>query len=331
LTPVDVPRTFRAVTSPARATTTAAEATVPGSAVAGSAVAGSAVAGSAVAGSAVAGSALAGRRVIVLESRRAAEMASLVARQGGEPIVAPTMREVPLTAGPEVRAFAEALRVGALDVVILLTGVGTRALAASLEADDVMTREALGEALSRTRVLARGPKTVAALKELRVSGYLTAPEPHTWRELLEVARGDGTLRDARVAVQLYGAPHPELTAALEAEGARVESVPVYRWQLPDDVAPALRAVDALLAGDVDAVLFTSAQQLDHWLEIAAQRGEREALLAALGRTLLGSIGPTCTERLVAYGLRPAVQPEHAHMGHLVKALGTYLYAHGDMK
>ncbi len=279
----------------------------------------------------VAGAPLAGRRVIVLESRRATEMASLVARQGGEPIVAPTMCEVPLTAGPEVRAFAEALGAGALDVVILLTGVGTRALAASLEADGVMTREALGAALSRTRVLARGPKTVAALKELRVTGYLTAPEPHTWRELRDVARGGGTLAGARVAVQLYGAPHPELTAALEAEGARVETVPVYRWQLPDDTAPAERAIDALLAGGVDAVLFTSAQQLDHWLEIAAQGGRREALLAALGRTRLGSIGPTCTERLVAYGLQPAVQPEHAHMGHLVKALGSCMHAHGDMK
>jgi uroporphyrinogen-III synthase len=164
-----------------------------------------------------------------------------------------------------------------------------------------------------------------------VTGYLIAPEPYTWRELLDVARGDGSLAGARVAVQLYGTPHPELTAALEAEGARVETVPVYRWQLPDDVTPAQRAIDALLAGGVDAVLFTSAQQLDHWLEIAAQGGRREALLAALGRTRLGSIGPTCTERLVAYGLRPAVQPEHAHMGHLVKALGACMHAHGDMK
>ena len=279
----------------------------------------------------VGGGALAGRRVIVLESRRAAEMARLVERQGGEALVAPTMREVALTAGPEVRAFADALAAGALDLVILLTGVGTRALADSLEADGVMTRAALGEALSHTRVLARGPKTVAALKELRVTGYLTAPEPHTWRELLEVARGSGSLKGARVAVQLYGAPHPELTTGLGAEGARVQAVPVYRWQLPDDVGPAERALDALLAGRVDAVLFTSAQQLDHWLEIAAGRGQREALLEALGRTPLGSIGPTCTERLVAYGLRPAVQPEHAHMGHLVKALGSCMHAHGDMK
>jgi uroporphyrinogen-III synthase len=306
LTPADLPRTLRAVTSPERTTAPAPDASV-------------------------AGGALAGRRVVVLESRRAAEMASLVARQGGEHIVAPTMREVPLTAGPEVRAFAETLGAGALDVVILLTGVGTRALAASLEADGVMTREAFGAALSRTRVLARGPKTVAALKELRVTGFLTAPEPHTWRELLDVARGRGTLAGARVAVQLYGAPHPELTAGLEAEGARVETVPVYRWQLPEDTAPAERAIEALLAGGVDAVLFTSAQQLDHWLEIAAQRGRREVLLEALGRTLLGSIGPTCTERLVAYGLRPAVQPAHAHMGHLVKALGSCMHAHGDMK
>jgi len=276
------------------------------------------------AGAAIAGAGLAGLRVVVLESRRATEMARLVERYGGEPIVAPTMKEVPLEAGQEVRAFAQRLRAQSVDIVLLLTGVGTRALAEALDVNGVMTRAEFGAALSRTKVCARGPKTVAALKELSVTGYLTAPEPHTWRELLEVARGAWSLDGAEVAVQLYGAPHPELVDALVAAGARVSPVPVYRWQLPDDVAPAERAIEALIRRDVAAALFTSAQQIDNLLTIAEARGRRAALHDALTRTLIGSIGPTCTERLVAHGLTPAVQPAHGHMGHLVKAVALYI-------
>jgi uroporphyrinogen-III synthase len=40
-------------------------------------------------------SGFAGLRVLSLESRRASEMAKLIANHGGEPVVAPSMREVP--------------------------------------------------------------------------------------------------------------------------------------------------------------------------------------------------------------------------------------------
>ena len=40
---------------------------------------------------------LEGLRVVSFESRRAKEMAELIRRYGGEPIVAPSMREVPLS------------------------------------------------------------------------------------------------------------------------------------------------------------------------------------------------------------------------------------------
>jgi uroporphyrinogen-III synthase len=274
---------------------------------------------------------LAGRRVALFESRRASEMARLVERSGGVPLVAPTMREVPLEAGPAVRGFAAALRAPrespeALDGVVLLTGVGTRALAAALAESGVMERAELAAHLGARRVAARGPKTVAALKELGVRGALTAPEPHTWRELLDAIRARWPLAGLRLALQEYGVPHPELAAALRDEGAEVREVPVYRWQLPEDTGPAERALDALLAGEVDAALFTSANQVDNLLVIADRRALRAQVVAALGRVLVGSVGPTCSERLRHHGIEPHVEPEHAHMGQLVRAVGERLAA-----
>jgi len=47
--------------------------------------------------------------VLALESRRAAELSKLISTYGGEPVVAPSMREVPLESNTEALAFAKKL------------------------------------------------------------------------------------------------------------------------------------------------------------------------------------------------------------------------------
>ena len=69
-----------------------------------------------------------GLRVVAFESRRAQEIAELIRRQGGDPFVAPSLREAPLADNREAFDFAERLFSGHIDMVILLTGVGTRQL-----------------------------------------------------------------------------------------------------------------------------------------------------------------------------------------------------------
>src|SRR3954447_4871866 len=122
-----------------------------------------------------------GLRVLALESRRAAEMEQLIRKQGGEPFVAPSMREIPLRENHEAFEFGERLFAGTLDMTIFLTGVGTRLLARVLE-----TRYPAGAfpaALQNVAVVARGPKPTAALREMGVTPAAIAPEPNTWREL----------------------------------------------------------------------------------------------------------------------------------------------------
>src|SRR5271170_5633118 len=97
----------------------------------------------------------AGLRVLSLESRRATEMAKLIANHRGVPIVAPSMREVPLESNTEALAFARALASNGFDVVIFLTGVGTRALARVVET--IYPLEQFVTALRRVTVVVRGP------------------------------------------------------------------------------------------------------------------------------------------------------------------------------
>src|SRR6516164_5549270 len=95
-----------------------------------------------------------GKRVLCMESRRAEEMAELIRRQGGQPFVAPSMREVPLEENHEAFEFATRLFAGEFQMVVLLTGVGTRQLKRVLAARYSETE--FTEALRRVTLVARG-------------------------------------------------------------------------------------------------------------------------------------------------------------------------------
>ena len=260
----------------------------------------------------------AGLRVLSLESRRATEMAKLIETYGGAAIVAPSMREVPLETNTEAQTFTRRLLAGEFDATILLTGVGTRAL--TRVAETVCTREEFVAALKRIPVVARGPKPVAALKELGITPVVTAPEPNTWRELLAALDQNSAalpLQSKRIAVQEYGAPNTELLAGLAERGAKVTQVPVYEWALPEDIQPLRDAVIALANGSVDVALFTTSIQIIHLLKIASEMRKEKESVAAFRRILVGSIGPVTSEELRAHGITADLEPSHPKMGFLV--------------
>ena len=260
----------------------------------------------------------AGLRVLSLESRRAAEMARLIANHGGVPVVAPSMREVPLESNTEAIAFGRTLAAGGFDVVIFMTGVGTRALARVVET--LYPAEQFVAALRKVVVVARGPKPVAVLKEMGVPITVAVPEPNTWREVLQALDDSAVsapLRGKRIAVQEYGVSKPELLAALSGRGARVTSVPVYEWGLPEDLEPLRAAVEALARQEFDVVMFTSGMQVTNFLQIAAERKMDDAVRRAFSRMLVASIGPVTSEKLREHGLAADLEPSHPKMGYLV--------------
>jgi uroporphyrinogen-III synthase len=261
-----------------------------------------------------------GLRVLILESRRAQELASIVTSYGGAPISAPSMREVPLHSNPEAVDFADALDRNAFGLVILLTGVGTRTLVAVIERVRG-TKDRFLDALRRTKVLARGPKPVAALREFDVPVWLTAAEPNTWREVLSALDGKAgelPLEGLHVAVQEYGESNADLLAGLAARGAHVTRVPVYQWALPEDLGPLQSAIRAIAGRDIDVVLFTTATQVVHLMQVADTMGMRDAVTAGLRNLVVASIGPTTTEELARHAITPDLEPTHPKMGFLVR-------------
>jgi uroporphyrinogen-III synthase len=157
------------------------------------------------------------------------------------------------------------------------------------------------------------------LRELGVPITVTAPEPCTWHELIaamDTAFGP-SLRGMRAAVQEYGATNPELLAALAERGVACTRVPVYHWALPEDLEPLRNAVRSIVAGSVDVLVFLTAVQVVHLVQIAEQMGATDDLLKAIRKTVVLSIGPSTTQELVKIGISPDLEPSHPRMGILI--------------
>ncbi len=106
-------------------------------------------------------------------------------------------------------------------------------------------------------------------------------------------------------------------------GAIVTRVRVYRWALPEDLGPLRAAIAEIARGSVGGALFTSSQQVEHLLSVAATEGREADLRAAFERnTVIGSIGPTTSETLRKHRLPVDIEPAHPKLGHLIAAFAA---------
>ena len=257
------------------------------------------------------------------------EMGALITRHGGVPFAAPVLQEVYATDTPEVTALVDDLCGDKLDIVVLQTGVGTRALFEAAANRGV--QQELLDALGRATVIARSPKPAAVLRKNKVRIDLMPPEPFTSEDLV-VAIQDMDFQKKDVAVQAYGGPNSLLTKTLKERDANVREVSLYTWGLPEDLAPVLQLVDKLAVGEIAAVAFTSQPQVRNLLTIAAQAGREDELRQALNSVpvAVASVGPVCTRRLKEENIKVDVEPDHPHMGNLVIALAEH-FQHNEIQ
>ena len=270
------------------------------------------------------GKGFSGLAVAAFESRMAREMTRLIEHYGGQPLVAPALREIPIQDNPAALRFGARLIDGSVDILILMTGIGTTTLFEILRSRHPMSSIMAG--LKQTATVARGPKPVAALKPLGVTPTLTVPEPNTWVEVVSTLDEYRPVKGLRVAVQEYGTSNLELLEALRQRGAEVFPVPIYRWALPEDTGPLKQVLGEIIAGNVQVMLVTNAAQIDHVMQLLEQEGTTAQFKEACRKMVVASIGPTASERLRHYDLSIDFEPLHSKMGVLVKETSEQAHA-----
>jgi len=257
-----------------------------------------------------------GLNVASFESRRADDMVRLIERSGGVPHVSPSMREVAIAENREAVDFAKAVMTGEIDLVIFMTGVGFRHLIGAVERQVDLQR--FLATLSDIVTIARGPKPVVAMKEHGLAPTHLIPSPNTWREVLTEIDKHIHVANQNIGLQEYGKTNASLIAGLEARGATVKRVRVYDWDFPENIELLKTNVHALAAREIDVVLFTSANQLIHLLQLATQMELADEVRTGLERAVVCSIGPTTSETLRDCGLPVDFEPTQPKMGQLVR-------------
>ena len=261
--------------------------------------------------------------VCSFESRRATEMKALIERHGGHALSAPSMQEIAIDENPEAIEFIRRAIADEFPVVILMTGVGTDALFDVARSQNQY--EELLQAFHRAHLVVRGPKPASALAKAGLKYAIKAPEPNTWRELLQSldladksADSGIKLQGCQIAVQEYGLPNQQFYEALNQRGAVITRVPVYRWALPDDLEPLQNCIHQIVRGEADLLMFTSANQVSNVLLVAEQLGLDVKFRDACSDVMLASIGPTCSEALKEQGFRVDYEASPPKMGPMVR-------------
>jgi len=263
-----------------------------------------------------------GFTVAVTADRRSAEQIELFTRRGARVLHGPTMATQYLDDEAALRRATEEVLARPPDVVIATTGIGLRAWFEAAQAWGMADQ--LLDVLRSARLVARGVKAGAIARQW---GLEVAMQPPSERldDAVALLRAEG-IEGRRVVVQEHGSPTEAAAAGLRAAGAEVLSVPVYRWRLPDDPAPALRLVDAVVAGEVDAVTFTSAPAVTNLFTLADLHDRGVKLRASFntGGVVAGCVGAVCASAAVDDGVTSPVFPDVGRLGLLVRAVSDEL-------
>ncbi len=262
---------------------------------------------------------LTGYRVAVTSARRSEELSALLRRRGATVCAAAAIDMVPLPDDEELHEHTKALIADPPDIVVATTGIGFRGWVAAADGWGLAT-DLIG-ALSKARIVSRGPKATGALRAADLPEEWS-PDSESSREVVQYLLEKG-IAGLRIAVQLHGAtdewdPYPEFLDELRNAGGQVVPIRVYRWR----PTPSGGAFDQLVTGiadrQFDAVSFTSAPAVAATLMRARDLGIEDELLNAL-RTGVHAmcVGPVTARPLVRLGV-PTSAPERMRLGALAR-------------
>lgn len=264
--------------------------------------------------------ALAGYRIGITSSRRIDELVGLLERRGATVESAPALTILSCTDDVQLRTATQACIADPPDLLIANTGVGMRGWFKA--AQDWGIWEELRDVLTRTEILARGPKAVGAVRGVGLRESW-ATDTEALDEILAHLR----LRDLtgrRIVLQEHGTSTASVAAALHRQGAEVTVVTVYKCFPAADHAPLFRLVDLVVDRHLDAVTFTAAPAAKVVVDVAQAAGRKQEFIDALRSDVAATcIGPVTGEVLEQLGV-PTIQPSRSRLAAMVRELEVEL-------
>lgn len=249
-----------------------------------------------------------GRRIVVTRAReQASDLAQTLTELGAEVLTLPVIKIAP---PDDPRPLAAAVKqLGKFDWVVITSVNGVDALFGEL---DRQGRDA--RAFGQCKAAAVGAATAARLAEKGVRADLMPPK-YVAEEIAASLKGAGVFDTERMGKERGAKPsdashaprfllpradiaRSTLPAQLREAGADVTEIIAYRTVLETEGRE--REIEALTAGEVDAVTFTSASTARNFAQILGPERLKKAL--ASSRLKCFSIGPVTSEAMKGLGL-----------------------------
>ncbi|MFT8245805.1 uroporphyrinogen-III synthase [Roseomonas sp. BN140053] len=266
---------------------------------------------------------LSGRRVVVPETRELEVMARMLERQGAAVIRCPLVAILDAPDPAPIEDWLHRFLANPPDDLILLTGEGlSRLLGVAGRAG---LEDGFRAALAGVRRIVRGPKPTARLRTIGLAPDISADLPTTAGVI--AALENLPLAGRRVGVQLYpDNPNEALLGFLRERGAAPDPVTPYVYASREEDGRVAAVIEAMAAGEVDLIAFTSSPQVRRLREVARAAGTEARLAEALRRTRIAAVGPVVARAVEEAGGVVAMQPgENFHLkpmlGAIVAAIG----------
>jgi uroporphyrinogen-III synthase len=259
----------------------------------------------------------------IAEHRYTKEFASLFERLGAQVYACPLLEEKPVENRDELRNFIRNAVSAGLDMMIFFTGVGAKFLFA--EADALNAKADFLRTLENAKIVARGPKPIAALRQLGLRIDIIPQIPTT--EGIIDALQTIDVQGLRIGVQLYGTPNPHVVSALETRGGLVVPVQVYAYGAIADPEAVRAFIQNIVSGGIQVIAFTSAPQVRMLFQMASQTGLSSDLENCLkGPVVVASVGEVTSSALEEHGIMPTILPKQPKMASLAQAVAEYFAA-----
>jgi uroporphyrinogen-III synthase len=254
-----------------------------------------------------------GIRVAITEHRYPEQLTQLLERLGATVFSCPLLKETPIEDSSGARRFISVCESTSIDYIVFYTGVGV---------DIVFKSVTKPEIIAQSRIVARGPKAVNALKRAGMRVDVVA-DTATTAGILQALSGED-LKDKTVLVQLYGQENSELSAALQKRGATVIGVSIYSYTQASDTATIQELVKKVLDRKIDAITFTSATQVPFLFRMADTLVDPAAFRKRFKKdVIVASVGDVTSRALRDAGVEPHVIPAEPKMAPMVKALAEF--------
>jgi uroporphyrinogen-III synthase len=248
------------------------------------------------------------------------EAGKLIRGMGGIPYYIPAIEIKSLRNLAVVKKFISELAEKQINYVIFMSTNGVKYLFEA--AEELRLALKLQENLSKTLLIAVGPRTAEALKkrQLRVD---RVPTKYSSEGLLESFQNE-SMKGKKIRIPRTSNATPTLTDQLRKRGAEVEEVYVYESGLPMDVKLKSQFYEDLKNGRIDALVFGSGLSAKNIFKMLAEKAPIKQIRSLIKEKVTTvAIGPTTAEALEELQVEVDVIPEDYLFERALSALAQF--------